>query len=510
MTDDLLRRHLGGKGRYGVRGGKWSRFLALDLDLHNGDPAVFLDQLRVLLTEFHGQDGWHYQVADQHAGGIHFLRCFRKKRNLDELRQELRRKHCKNWTSAIPNLPPGPAANMKTLAELEIYPNPTNGFRLPLCSGRTMLLDRPLPLVFNKRMGREIQDVLGYITWLSRDEKRYMPADTVIAYVKERLAVPKPKEQRKAQSQPQDKPKEVTGMADLGPMKGQYRQKLVDYWTGMNTPPDSLNQGICLLGRVLPYYLDDEQDAIALIERFIDELPDWSFSDRLSSGDRAEVSRVVRNTVKQVYHGNAGQPDPETSTAKLQATVTAWKKRGFDPTDKTTWNPAVNNLPDVQVNNFFWKGEDVIKLGQLQKVLNASLETVSGAMKYLVNLVKKHSGELAINLVKKVLESFGISCGHHGKINTVMRLLRQWNWIYVRAYEKWYAQNENGEKTLGSARAYGVGTEMAEKFEVKSGSSGNNTQQQKHLYIVSHHFHPSEPTLVNYEPSGDEISLGWP
>lgn len=507
-----LKKHLKGSDRYGVRGGKWTRFLALDLDLHNGDPAVFLDQLRVLLDEFHGKAGWHYQVADQNAGGIHFIRCFRKPARLRDLREELRRR-LQELDRRHPELAArARAANMKTLAELEIFPNPKNGFRLPLCSGRTMLLDRPLPPVFNKRMKRKVPDVLGYNTWLSTDAdaRHYMPAEQVFQFVKERLATPQLKEKRKAADQSQ-KPKDraATGMADLGPMRAQYRQKLVEFWTGRHTPANSLNQGICLLARVLPFYLDDEEDAIGLIERYIDELPDVSFSDRLAAGRRGEVSRVVRHTVRTVYQGNGGQPHPETSTRKLGITVAAWKKRGFDPTDQTTWGRADYYRPDVSINNFFWKGEDIIKLGQLQKILNSSLDMVSTAVKHLLNLVKKHTGEIAMTLVKKVLESSGIACGHHGKANAVMRLLNEWNWIYVRAYEKWYAPHEGGEKKPGRARSYGIGPEMLEKFEVKSGGSDTDNKQE-YLYIVSHHFPAPEPILVHFQPSGDDISRAWP
>lgn len=401
---------------------------------------------------------------------------------------------------------------MRTLGELEIFPNPKHGFRLPLCSGRTMLLDRPLPLVFNQRMKREVQDVEGYVSWLSKDEKTYMPAEQVITYVKERLASLKPKVQPKTERQAKvttTNEAATNGLADLGPMKGQFAQKLVAFWTGADTPPDSLNPWIGMTARVLPFYLDDQEDADALIERYIDELPDWSFSDRLSSGRRAEVSRVVTNTVKTVYRSNGYQADPATSTAKLQATVAAWKKRGFDPTDKTTWDRAtINNLPEVTVNNFFWKPEDVIKLGQLQAVLHASLETVSCAMKYLLHLVKKHSGEIAVNLVKKVLEKFGIASGHHGKANLVMKLLCQWKWVYIRAFERWYPQEEGGEKRAGRARSYGIGAEMTEKFETKS--DGNNTTTTPYLYIVSHHSDTPEPVLATAEPLGDEITLGWP
>ena len=481
-----LKKHLNGDEKYGIRGGASTRFLAIDLDLHNGDPSVFLDQLRVLLAEFHGKDGWHFQVANQNAGGIHLFRCIREDYRLEPLRANFR-KRLQELDQRHPELAErAREVGMKTLGELEIFPDPQKGFRLPLCAGRTMLLDRPLPLVFSKRLKKDVQDVVGYVSWLSRPQKNYMPAEAVIQFVQERLAVPKPKKEKATRGKAGATSSSGEGMADLGKMKGQFRQKLVGFWTGSNTPPDSLNQAIVLLARVLPFYLDEQEKAIALIENYIDDLPDPSFSDRLSSGKRAEVSRVVRKTVRQVYNGNGGQADPETSTQKLQATVAAWIKRGFDPTDKSTWNQAVINLPDLPVNNFFWKAEDVIKLGLLQKVLNTNLDNVNNAMKYLLKMVKKHSGEIAINLVKKVLETFGIACGHNGKVNKVMAMLRQWNWIYIRSFERWHDRDENGDKQAGRARSYGIGSGQSEKFEEKP-SAPINTTQQKNLYIVSHH-----------------------
>jgi hypothetical protein len=508
LTDELLKQHLNGKGRYGVRGHMWTRYMALDLDLHNGDPEVFLEQLQVLLAEFHGKDGWHYQVSEKNAGGIHLIRCFAKPRLVSEVRAELEqrlqaldRRHPELASRAL-------AAGMNPFNKVEIFPHHRKGFRLPLCSGRTMLLDRPLPLVFNKRMGRHVQDVIRYIAWISREQKKYMPLEEVVSYIKDRLAAPKPKVQPKnSKALPKPSTPPGGGMAELGPMKGQYARKLVDIWTGKSNLPDSLNQGIVLLARVLPYYLDKEEDAFALIEKYIDELPNWTFSDRLSGGNRAEVSRLVRNTVRTVYHGNGGQADPGVSTTKLQATVGAWNKRGFDPTDKGTWNRAVITTPNVTDINFFWKPEDVIKLGQLQAVLNSTLDSVSTAMKTLISLVKRHNGEISITLVATLLESCGIACRHHGKANAVMRLLCQWEWLYIRAWERWYPVQEDGTKRPGRARCYGVGAEMAGKFDVRT---GNNTHNTKYLCIVSHHTQPPKPIVITFETIGSEICLGWP
>src|SRR5262249_53590052 len=157
------------------------------------------------------------------------------------------------------------------------------------------------------------------------------PDEEVFQFVKDRLRTPQPKPHADPEALRPDKPKTTRvsggagGLGSLGKMKGGYAQVLTDFWSGRLNVADTLNTGSRRLALPLPYYLDDQEEAIDLIERYIDNLPDVSFSSRLSAGDRAEVSRVVANTVKQVYEGNGGQPDPEASSEKLRATVAAWK-----------------------------------------------------------------------------------------------------------------------------------------------------------------------------------------
>jgi hypothetical protein len=64
------------------------------------------------------------------------------------------------------------AAGMKTLGELEIFPSKTNSVRLPLCAGQTMLLDKPLGLIFSKRRKRNVPNVAAYISWIIASHKR--------------------------------------------------------------------------------------------------------------------------------------------------------------------------------------------------------------------------------------------------------------------------------------------------------------------------------------------------
>ncbi len=166
LSKSQARSHVHGTSVYGVYGGLQSRFVAVDLDLHGGDEEVFLEQLEILLNEWGGKDGWHLQVSDQNAGGVHLLKVV-PLTSLTDLRASLRaglqlldRKYPEQAHKAQ-------AAGMKPLGDVEIFPNPKQVFRLPLCRGRSMLLDRPLRLIENARARNgTVQDVEGYIKWL--------------------------------------------------------------------------------------------------------------------------------------------------------------------------------------------------------------------------------------------------------------------------------------------------------------------------------------------------------
>ncbi|NQU23566.1 MAG: hypothetical protein HQ567_19975 [Candidatus Nealsonbacteria bacterium] len=469
-----LKGHLKGESIYGIRGGKWTRFGAIDLDLHNGDRQVFLEQFRVLLGELHGKDGWHFQVSNEDAGGVHLIQVLRDAVQTAGYRYRLR-SQLKELDAKHPELAQrAKDAGMATLAELEVFPDPKRGFRLPLCKGRTMLLDKPLELVRNNRMKGKplIPDVVDYVSWVIEANRKYMPADEVLHYVDERLREPATTEKKvPKKSKKKTPPKTVSdGMSSLGKMKGRYASVLIDFWKG-NCPHDSLNKGIRLLALMLPFYMKDEDDAVELIEGYIDDLPDDSFSDRLSSGDRDEVSRIVRSTVRKVYDGFGGQPDPEVSKRKLAQTFQAWQRRGFDPTDKSTWDKVGGRI--TLATAFCWTPQEIVRMTEAQDLLKADLETTCKAVKHLVRLVKGHSGEIAIAFVKKILNEFGIACGSHGanKAGKLLRMLREWGWVYMRASEKWHFVDEAGHKKGGRARAYGIGEEIKDKFKTSRKSS---------------------------------------
>ncbi len=71
-------------------------------------------------------------------------------------------------------------AGMRWFGETEIFPNFSDSFRLLLCQARTMLLDRPFPLVHCRRLKRNVQDVEAYISWLLDPDRKYMPVSDIL------------------------------------------------------------------------------------------------------------------------------------------------------------------------------------------------------------------------------------------------------------------------------------------------------------------------------------------
>lgn len=183
-----------------------------------------------------------------------------------------------------------------------------------------------------------------------------MPRDAVYSYVADRL-IPRVRDQVNTQepgakqfnkqetaTRHVNRPKSEKAERDINGssvMKGRFALDIQEYWTGTNTPPDSLNRAILLIANIAPLYYSDHKSAISAIEALIDGLPDISFSDRLSSGNRAAVSRVVVNSVLQTF---ADRQDSIESNATLAATYRVWTEKGFHPFNKSTWGDTAGSM----------------------------------------------------------------------------------------------------------------------------------------------------------------------
>ena len=214
-------------------------------------------------------------------------------------------------------------------------------------------------------------------------------------------------------------------------VKGKYARTIIDFWSGKITPPKSLNRNILLLANIAPFYYIAPAEAVRAIEDMIDGLEDISVSDRLSSGNSAEISRVVRNTVNKAFAKSA-------SSATLAATYEAWRQKGFNPFDKSTWSDTTGSMK--MGADFEWSPSEKPGLDQMQAILKTDAGRTAAFAKELLRIVAGHDGELAITLVERLLKKHGIKKGSNRdrKASKLMNLLMGLNWIVLLAESRWH------------------------------------------------------------------------
>jgi hypothetical protein len=410
LNNAKIRSHILGKEIYGVRAGDFTSHVTIDADLHKGNKAVFVRQLTVLLAHFHGRCRVHYCNSES---GVHIIIMFDDPIPIETATNWLRNELETIDTEELKQL--ALDHNMKPISQMEIKPDRKSGCRLPFAAGRVTYTDQPL-------VGNDWKTFEKYMSWLRKPT--YGPMADALAFIVGHL---KEQEQAPAKKKVSAAKKKVTTkdvvLGSLGKQKGVYRTTLVDFWTGKTTPADSLNTAIVLTARMLPHYCSEEK-ATDYIEELIDDLPDDSFSDRLSSGNRKEVSRVIRNTVSKVYDGNAGQADVEKSDEKLSMTKKAWDRIGFNLMDKTTWSRSSSTLGRY----FNFKPEHIKSLGYLADILKTSLENCVELTRQVIRIVHTQR-ELSVKYFLKVVKSFGVGTRHDGRVNEYINALCRLGWI---------------------------------------------------------------------------------
>ncbi len=476
LDDEKIKAHIEGKEIYGVRAGEYTNCIVIDLDLHNGSKDVITRQLEVILNHFHGSRKCHYSVS---RSGVHVIIILDRPTQIDAATAWLRNELQAIDTDELKEL--ALSHNMRPISDMEILPSHKNGWRLPLARGRVTYLDEPLQgndaTLFSEQQLCSHNKILErYIWWLY--EPSYAPLEQVYNFICGHLQEQEqPTQQKKKVSTAKKKVKGKGVLGSLGKMKNCYRQKLTDFWTGKVTPADSLNTAIVLTARMLPFYYDDTDEAIDFIEGLVDDLPNTDFSDRLSMGNRQEVSRAIRNSVYKVFDNNGGQPRVDESDAKLKFTKQAWDRIGFDLTDRSTWDRASASLG----KHFAFTPAQIKALDYLAGILKVDLETCVEVTRQIIRVLHTER-ELSIGYFVKVLKSFGIKCGHHGRVNEYVTELVKMEWL-IKQKEYW----ADGRR----ARTYIAGKEFYPK--VRNTSS---TPATLHVSSICIPFYVKEEDLL--------------
>jgi hypothetical protein len=452
VNKDKARQHVLGKQIYGIVGGVFTYFLSVDADLHvghhedgskkYGDPDVFMKQVAVLVSAFHGRHACHFQVKDQDAAGLHVNLVPGNKMKLEAAVKKLRavlvrldRRHPELADAAR-------KAGMKTFAQMEVYPDTSSGFRLPLCRGRTMLLDRPLPLVYNRHLKRKVQDVEGYVAWLLDPHRRYLPAAEVVTFLEERLVRAEPAQTAPAPAAAPGGPKEKA------PPKKRQRQKTVlknctadaiaRLFKGQPDPDTPWRDLLPVLLRILWASGVDQERAVETVMRRLAEIPDKSFSRALADGDHDDVEDKLRSQAQKLWQDNGGQADSAPSVEKLRCSVKKWQAAGIDTANLAGFKTkeeygAVVSPPMTCATSFEWQGDEMDDVAALSDVLKCTWETAGNVLLTLVKHVADGPKPVAPSFLKDLLKALPLKLGRRNKQSALLGFMQEQRYWYVHS-----------------------------------------------------------------------------
>lgn len=504
--------HERGQDIYGVFGSENSFYVLIDLDLHKGSLSLFLKRLSVLLDRFWGKYGCHFQVSDNEAGGVHIFLYFGKPsplktrvkwllRELTELDQH--HPDCEFFRTQ---------KSGRRICQLEIYPNPNKGHRLPLARGRTMLLDKPLELL--QRRGQNRQDIVGYMRWLNDANRNFMAKDDVFRFVVDRLEIPVlcPKDSENdgtcndATSKKQmsenatcnnqtsknlcvefqsesslkvDQPKKSVSL------KGKTRGALIGYWQrGEAKHFKNLNIAIFITLQALRAEGCDRKKAEEVILQYVRDLPNKAVSSRLVDGLH-DIERLVQRDVVKIWNSGINE--------KWKTTAERWSSIGFGVSDKSTWS-VTGNTPEVIIDcediDFTDEERQLIVnelapliVGWKQALKYEKQQEVVHAVAHFLRFVRCCDREIPVHALPKILSGFELKLGNHEKQRQFFNKLIGWKWIYLRA-DYYHPARHGGKASQGRARAYGIGKAMIGKFTLPR----KKKKKQEWSYILSSTF----------------------
>ncbi len=454
VNRDKARQHVLGKQIYGIVGGEYTYFLALDADLHTGtnedgtkrygDPDIFMKQIAVLVPAFHGRHACHFQVKDQDAAGLHVVLVPNpdKKMKLEAAVKKLRALLVR-LDQRHPELADAARkAGMKTFAQMEIYPDKSNGFRLPLCRGRAMLLDRPLPLVYNRRLKRKVQDVEGYVAWLLDPQRCYMPAAEVVAFLEERLVRADPAQTAPASAPAPREPKEKA------PAKKRQRQKTVlknctadaiaRLFKGQPGPDTPWRDLLPVLLRILWVSGVDQEQAVETVMRKLEDIPDKSFSRALDEGEYDDIENKLRTQAKNIWQDNGGQADSALSVEILRNSVKKWKAAGIDTANLAGFKTkdeygAVVRPPLTCADSFEWDADEMDDVAALSDVLKCTWETAGNVLLTLVKHVADGPKPVAPSFLMDLLKALPLKLGRRNKQCALLGFMQDQGYWYMHS-----------------------------------------------------------------------------
>ena len=486
LDERKLHEHINQRNIYGVKADpqKLQWWGGADLDLHiekGGDPDIFLRQVEAVLTFLHGR-GWLICLGTDVVNGIHVIKIHDFPRPLKIVREEVQ-----SVLNEIASLHPeleaeAIAAGMKPISQVEIYPDPNQGFRLPLGIGYTALTSRPLCRVkYHTYRGVPLYgaDVVGLMEWDATE----MPLEAKLQYIRDRVPrdradasakMKKANQTRAAQRRKEEGAvaKEMSDKKLLGSMTGRYRKVLVDFFSGRMQVPKSLQTGILLGVNALWAQGFPFEDRAEYLLGLLQDMPVSSpaFSSRLWDEDWDSLSFDINHVVESVEQLRAAPPSNniEKSNEILRRCAAAMQQAGLIFGDPTTWERCwEENSPTSPGNSFsaelLTDDERDLIANEIAPVFLCPVDVAVEAVVKMVRLahVKDRNGDgMSREYRRAVLADLGISCQDNRKLTACWDVVEQTGFIFTKCNHI-FRKDRMGE---GRARMYAVGPQVRDRF----------------------------------------------
>ncbi len=377
-----------------------TRFVIIDLDLHNKDQSIFLQMLKVLLDVFWGKGKCFIGLNPLIVNGIHLIFVFDEPKNViqvtNEIKDILKNLDIENEQLINDALSSG----MNSFCAIEVFPRNDRGVRLPMGQGYTVITDHILANVPHtiKKRTRLVADFISLIDWLEDPNRKYMEKDAVINFIADKISsssinikVNNPKETSVKTTVPSElktnsstKGSSNSALKDPIKLKGNFYEILYNFWVKGDPVQEKdgnfLNKQVLYLTKIAKEFDYKKEEIVFGILRMLAELPPKSkaVSRRLIIDDpdtlKSDVSRIVENVFKK------------TASSEIKNTAEKFKKyKLFDPLNTKTL--GFNKRQKI---NLIWTKADRKNFYKtLSPVLNVkNINTILKFIKEFVGLVE--------------------------------------------------------------------------------------------------------------------------
>jgi hypothetical protein len=476
FSENLMVQHLRGQSVYGLfpqesypQRPARTYWVAADLDLHlatGGNLEIFREQVRVILRHLWGRFGSQVVISEKVANGLHIYFFFKRPQDLAQARHALRtavlgiqkrypelERQTDAWNETLRQA--GKTWKVKQIGDLEIYPDQAHGFRFIGTKGKVVLADKEIGTVqwgtFSRGKNKgEVKYGFDLVSWWkSIQSGERMPLDHVLSIIESRIPTEQPaleipdadvEDHHKQQNGFIDQDHAVTSnciaehdnapkVRSGGKLYRQTRQKLTNYWMGIDNPPGWFETAVIVTARLVVKEGLTEDDAVKLLRRYAREIPEDArhCSSRLVKADWLSIDQDIAKGVKNAFGGNGTLDDSDRSDKELSKTISAWSKFGFKLSDKTTWQQR-SEIGDKEII-VIWTEDDrrditlwfmpALKIKDPELAIRVATEIVK-----LTQLKEAEGKGWGYAYLKKWLpDNFGIKCAKQAKQAAVFKSL---------------------------------------------------------------------------------------